>query len=338
MSPQKSVRRLKIHAEKRLNTAFKFTEKLIRALSVVDNQWRILALSRYKKAIFLEPTPPYGYGGNVEHYYHFLFDLVLPLNFLIKKTPSDVIFVLKEFGPFTERLQHLFPGRIQVRARSEQPGNLPKICLSGMNPKGVQLMQGSIERFNHDVQNILGAQLTDKPHKILLIERLPPPTYFTTRAVKPGGGTLRRSILNHAELVSMLRSMVKPPFEFQNLQLEAMSLKEQIERFDQAAVVFAQHGAGLANCIWMKRQSTVVELNSDASRDHFQVISRLKRHSYYRYPTAGPHAVIDVVQFENWILRQAGLQSFFQQSARQSLTMSCEQFPINSPQSLTHDH
>jgi hypothetical protein len=280
-------------------------------LSTVNNQQEILELAKSNKLIFLEPVPPLKGGGNIEHYYHFIFDLSLPLYFLVNKTPPDVIFAFKAFGIYTDRLQHLFPNRIRI----EDDGNIPKktkrMYLIGMDPNCVHLRKSALESFKRYVCNNLEVDQRGRPNKILLIERISPDPYFITSATIKGGGTLRRSIHNHEEVASTLRSMVRAPFEFHNLQLEKIPLQEQVQYFDRAIIVFGQHGAGLANCIWMRSKSMVIELSNNKSLKNFRIISRLKKQHYFLYNTWGSHTSIDNDHFANWILDDAKLRGFF---------------------------
>lgn len=281
--------------------------------SAISNRRKIVQLAKSTRPIVLQPVPPRGGGGNIEHYYHFVFDLILPLHFLVRRTPPDVVFVLEEFGIYSERLQHLFPNRTQIANRTDIPKHTKQIHLVGMNPQWVHSNTSALEGFKRDICRTLQIDQTGKRNKILLIERLPMDPYFMTRAKRRGGGTSRSSIVNHVELTSTLRSMVRSPFEFHNLQLEKMPLKLQIEYFDTALVVFGQHGAGLANCVWMRRKSTVIELSSYNLRDHFRMISKFKRHHHFLYKTSGSDAVIDISKFISWIVSNAKLRNFFHQ-------------------------
>ena len=292
------------------NSFFRFIERRLGAFATKYNQRKVLERAKSNEFIFIEPTPPRKQQGSIEHYYHFIFDLILPLSNLIENTPSDVTFVVKDFGIYTDRLLDLFPGRIKIETEINLHQNTNRIPLIGMNPKWVYLNSRTLEIFKDNICHKLKIIPNGRANKVLLIERLPPDPYFLTKAIKQGGGTTRRSIPNHDELASAIQSLVSTPFEFHNLQLETMSLDEQIKCFDNAVVVIGQHGAGLANCIWMKRQSTVIELSSDAY-EHYSILSSLKDHSYFRYQTSGPHSNININEFANWLLNEASLQRFF---------------------------
>ena len=61
--------------------------------------------------IFIHPRP---LGGSVQHYYHFTFDLMLPLSMVLKNTPPEIIFSLRHFGPLTPILLKSFGERVRI--------------------------------------------------------------------------------------------------------------------------------------------------------------------------------------------------------------------------------
>ena len=157
----------------------------------------------------------------------------------------------------------------------------------------------------------LGIELVNRPTKVLLIERLPPNAYFLKDAVKKGSGSSRRSIPNHDALAKALNSTVRRSFEFQNVQLENLSFVEQIRLFDSAAVVIGQHGAGLANTLWMQPASAVIELSHAPSLRHFRNISEALGHTFVLHRTSGPHADVDVEGLVGQLLSHDRLATMF---------------------------
>lgn len=230
----------------------------LNAYIIRKNQKEIVALSKSNKSIYLNPVPSYTCGGNIKHYYHFIFDLLLPLSFLIRNTTSDVVFVLKDFGVLTAVLKDVFDSRIRV-ALDFDDASIPQIELIGMNPYGVNINQFEYKWLKHYLMNALDIPVSKKRNKIILIERVSPDVYSTKKAIREGGGGLCRSINNHKELKDALQQAVNQNYEFHNLRLENLSFKEQITIFDSAALVIAQHGAGLSNILWMHKNSAVVE-------------------------------------------------------------------------------
>lgn len=303
--------KLKIVVRSILTKSFLF--RFIGRILVIKNQKNIIKQSKSSKFIFLNPVrPPMGRGGIV-NYYHFIFDLVMPLNILIKNSPSDVVFILNKRGNFTDTLNTLFPDRIKIENNFNSV-NVKKMNLIGMNPKWVHISKQSAENFKSDICNKLGIIQSANSKKIILIERAYHDSALTSNKVSSRGGSLRRSIVNHNDLSSALMSMVKAPYEFYNLKMEYLSFSEQIYYFDRAVIMIAQHGAALANCLWMKPGSIVIELSSFESRDHALNISRLRKHNYYLYKTTGKHVEIDINDFENWILNNSNLRKYFHTS------------------------
>jgi len=277
---------------------------------VAKNQYDILKASKSNRIIFLRPTSlPLG-GGNIEHYYHFVFDLLIPLNLLLKNTSSDVIFALEDFGIFTDRLLGLNPERIMIVGESNAPRQAKNINLFGMSPTVMHLARKTLEEFRHDIFSHFGIDPVGDPKYVLLIERMPPNSYFIRKAKFKGAGTSRRSITNHNDLRSEIQSMTKASFEFRNLKLENIPFNKQIHYFSKAEVVFGQHGAGLVNTIWMKPNSTVVELTDDFLLSHFKIISKINQHSHHLYRLSGPHSEVDLDDFRKKILDNINISCF----------------------------
>jgi hypothetical protein len=243
----------------------------------------------------------------VEHYYHFLLDLALPLYLLIDSVPDNASFVLKTTGPFLDRLRPLFPTQLTIATADQDTTRLPTRSLIGMNPFFVHVTRDELVMFSEHVRKMSGVAPSCPKNKVLLIERLPPQEFFETAAKSKGGGTRRRSIPNHEELSLALQSKVRPPFEFQNVQLERLSFETQVKLFAEAAVVIGQHGAGLANCLWMSPGGTVIELTNNADLSHFQAISRAMGHSHLLHTTGGAHSPVDVASLTDQLERNEQL-------------------------------
>ena len=260
----------------------------LRDTLVARNQRQIMRECDKHSRIFLRPE------NRVEHYFHFLFDMALPFSRLIQTAPPNVIFVIKDFGIFTDRIVELFSNRVEIAKDDQGVQGLEALPLTGMNPQFVHLDFLHIRKFKNHVRDVFKLDANSDRNQVLLIERMPPNSYFVNDAVKKGAGASRRSIPNHRELADAISSIVQPPHEFLNLRLEEISFEEQIRHFDRAAVVIGQHGAGLANCIWMRPESNVVELSHKPSLKHFRVVSQVMKHNYILQKTSGPHEAINV--------------------------------------------
>jgi capsular polysaccharide biosynthesis protein len=64
-----------------------------------------------------------------------------------------------------------------------------------------------------------------------------------------------RNVINESELTSMLDE-----YGFKKVELGSMSFAEQVSLFASAKVIIGPHGAGLANLVFCKKGTTVIEL------------------------------------------------------------------------------
>ena len=72
-------------------------------------------------------------------------------------------------------------------------------------------------------------------------------------------GLQRRYIINHTKFVQCIKDYF-PKKNVINISTEYMSIFEQFNLFHNAKLVIAQHGAVLANIIFMKNKKSVIEL------------------------------------------------------------------------------
>ena len=75
------------------------------------------------------------------------------------------------------------------------------------------------------------------------------------------GKARRRRISNEENVFELLEKK-----GFEKIVLEDLQLKDQVKIFQEARVVVASHGAGLANTMFMQKGQTVIELKSDNNR------------------------------------------------------------------------
>ncbi|MDF1571369.1 MAG: glycosyltransferase family 61 protein [Bacteroidales bacterium] len=274
------------------------------------NQYSVVHLANSTREIALNPIPPGSAGGNIDHYYHFIFDLLLPLSLIIRKTPSDVIFLLQETGILTPILLKLFGSRVRIQHNFETIPEEKMVDLMGLNP-----LKTSIQHFPyHYLKELICDKYcivpTNAPNKILLIERAPPDPYYLDVSKSKGSGSSRRSIRNHKELEECIRSKIAPGYEFHNLQLENMPFEEQVRYFDSAVAVIGQHGAGLANIIWMPQQSIVIEFGFQ-SKKHFKKLSASLKHQYFLFDYKESHIEVNCETFTSWLSKNRTTRHVF---------------------------
>lgn len=273
------------------------------------NQRSIIKVSKKEKLLLIEVDNHIGTGTDVKKYFHFFFDLVLPLYYLIKNTDDDVVFIVK-LDTHSDKMKVLFPKRIitiknDVNDNNRDIQNAYCVRILGMNPKVVCLSTRFLEGFKKDIFRQLHIKIKNDCPKILLIERSKlSPNLINQPLNKQNYYSIvfSRVIINHDELKSKIESIVGYYPEFYNLRLETLSIQEQMKYFDTATIVIAQHGAGLTNCLWMRPNTILIELNNNDSFRHYRYLSRWKKFKYFCYKTSALHANIDVNHFSSWLL------------------------------------
>jgi len=261
------------------------------------------------RRVLLVPQPPAGCAGSPAHYYHFLFDLVMPLSRVVGKGIPPGVFHLHAFGPLTAAFRDVFGDTVEVLPESADAPGARRLHLLGMNPRCVLCTSRALDGFRRFVLERLSIRDDREPDTVVLVERVRPDPYYLEVAARGGAGTSRRALVNHDELRDWMSGAVQPSYRFVNLQLETMPLRAQVEAFTRAALVVGQHGAGLANLVWAARGQTVVELD-DVVRDNFALLARARGARFLRYGLASAHAVVDLPHFRDWVAGQPALGRF----------------------------
>jgi hypothetical protein len=119
-------------------------------------------------------------------------------------------------------------------------------------------------------------------------------------------GAAHRRLVNEAECARVLRDS----FGFELIATENMNLREEIALFQEASVVVATHGAGLANIAFTPKGTPVLELASrtywdplfaeiaGASDDPYGIVWGAPAGNYRRTPPAEHDFVVDIGELE----------------------------------------
>ena len=256
-------------------------------------------IERYVK--FHHPT------GNLFHYCHFIVDGVLPILpvYLSYITTSEecektLTFVLEDcmenhFGGFQSMLLDIYP---KLRLKY-----VPKSVMNSIYtipPSEILTITGltfgpyrpsDISSFDGYIASLLSIP-TPLPNPsfsqnlVLCIERGFQPLSLPSKfgADLCDTGTRRRHLRNHSEAVQLLQRWAKEKgLEFQNVKLEGMSWREQRTLFQRARLLFAQHGAGMANIVFcIANSETVILETSPCWVKCFENLAKVKnlRHHY----------------------------------------------------------
>lgn len=70
-------------------------------------------------------------------------------------------------------------------------------------------------------------------------------------------------------------------YDFKILNLEDLSLMEQINLFNRASMIISAHGAGLANISFCKKGTTILELYPQYNHENsYRIHSKVLGHNY----------------------------------------------------------
>jgi hypothetical protein len=239
-------------------------------------------------------------GGSVEHFYHFLMSYFLPLDVYIGREQPDSI-VVRDCGPMNAWFELLDPNTsIEIRpARqltSDESGQVP----GAVYVKTLEIKSWAQSRTIRAARKRIllrhGFDLTRPAHKTLtLINRMPSLPFYHEEAEILTSGAERRSLPNFVELRQALGE-VMPLKEFEGEHLTPL---EQVRQVNSTTMLVGQHGAGLANLIWMTPGASVVEILPDtktgwAGRRHFRELAQACGQSYRMVRQQDNHTPVDV--------------------------------------------
>lgn len=258
--------------------------------------------------VLLQPIPPYGGDGDTDNYFHFIFDLLLPLYLIFKEFPNARVGLdFVEIGYLKSYIFKIFPHQVFDSSQNSDQ----RIDMHGMNPLLVHIPLSVIQSFKTFIIEKLNIKLDNITNKVVLIERTTQLYNNEKEAVRIKTGSLKRSIKNHNALRDFLNCKVREELEVVNVKLELCPLEEQIQLFDKAHYVIAQHGAGIANIVWMRPESCIVEFRSDPLRLHYRFLAKYASINYFHYFQNGNHITLSLRRFKKRIKRTRQLKQLF---------------------------
>lgn len=263
-------------------------------------------------------------SGSHQHYYHLLLGNLVPLFALPRREreayrwqfcdPGPLRSILSELGieciPTEElvrrarwlrrwwqwrtsplhagRYQHLPTDRL-LRLRGGKAVRLEG-C-DGLQPGDRERILTGAAAIQRE---LIGAENTDRPEPwVLVVDRAPPDEFYLTSALRRGAGTTRRSIPNLPAIASELAAHTRIPVRLE--RLEGTSLAHQVALFRGATVVVAQHGAALANLVWVPATTAVLEVvpvGTGNRTDYFDRLCQLLGLKRSAIAQDGPHAPV----------------------------------------------
>lgn len=198
-------------------------------------------------------------AGSTEHYYHFLFGLLLPFVQNVNAN-SEHTFYFKSCGPLNKHFE--IPG--YKTAIGNQGKNISFAGFDFTDYRNCNL--NLIKKKLFDAFEIVD----DTRNEILFVDRDKPDPFYQTVARMKGSGSYRRHIPNIDEVVDL----VGQQFRVKKVFLENMSLREQIQTFRNAPIIVLQHGAAMSNIIWCKEKTLVIEIRNRQNLHCYDALAR----------------------------------------------------------------
>ena len=204
-------------------------------------------------------------GGFPWHYGHFIHDFLLPISHYYNGSPVDIVKLETEkqsIGSFKKHFEDIFNVKcteIDKQKYTYQNKNYSEVVLKSYGvgdypPKYcLPLKNWAYKRY----------KLIPELKYILLIKR--GTAKLGTKNIRDivtqknlNTGSERRQLKNQYELSNKLKEVY--PDIFKEIVLDNMSISEQIKLFSKCKYLIGIHGAGMVNCVWMPKNSIVVEL------------------------------------------------------------------------------
>jgi hypothetical protein len=241
--------------------------------------------------------------GRFSHFAHFVCDFALPLYSFLRKngfecTATQAAIVLElldnpftRFGPLLPLVNNIFP-------------NLIIEYVPRFTQKPMTIYRNRWENNAADLDpfsDYLRQTLSIKPssHGVVLVKR------GLDRSKYPGGtpelssGADRRTIGQGFEELAGRIGMLRP--DAISVELEHLTLGDQVSLFLAADVLIGQHGAAFVHAHWMPAGGTLIELQCSCrplSPVMVPTIARLRNHRYHTvyYPCIiqGRHLTMDI--------------------------------------------
>lgn len=284
----------------------------------------------------------YPLHGSIINYFHFMTAVFIPIvlaqTYFTKNNILPVFILNDNFGPMLRILNEL-PIDIKLKCQNpkyfqdiqknniinqklfrsydihpskqtkEKDINLIEKGYAGLITSKIRnninkWMDSSIQKYN---MNIV------KKYDILIIERKVNKSYKTitqtnknetkfNKLMKHTGSELR-SIINHKEFVDFITRYYSDKSVF-NVSLDYMPIFDQYQLFNNAKIIFAQHGAALFNIMFMNENTKLIEIidkNKFDIENWFEFYGKLSKIKHYQYITEEGHTKIDINNFKEYL-------------------------------------
>lgn len=260
-------------------------------------------MTRRKWRITRVMAVPANWQGTPEHFYHFFLGYFMPLVLWQERTevtevavrdcgPMNVWFDLLREGTDVELIP---PGVMLERLLSHRQERV--ILHDWDNP--TRFHRSSLEAFTQAVLSRVVEPAAASgaggagARRITLLERRPNPDYYHSGAAEtPGGGSQWRSVPNIDEIADALA----PLGDVRIVDTAELTPAEQVRTVHDTDLLVAQHGAGLANMVWLPHGAAVIELLPPLPStidSIFRNLAAARRLGYASVDQVDLHAAVD---------------------------------------------
>lgn len=265
--------------------------------------------------------------GSIKHYFHFFYGVFIPiiLEYISEsKKHSDLTFIIDDdIGPMLRILLEL---PIDIKLKYYLDDDLNNLDIEHKYLQPLDKNQHIKKKYDKFINYFIYTEINNFMNKclntydlilnnnitydIVVIERkinkaLSTEYYANNKYtnIMKTSGKERRSILNHDDFFNHIKKMYQQK-KVINVSLEFMSIFQQYHLFSNATLVIAQHGASLANILFMKENTYVIEIVSKNKQKEswFTPISNVCNINHYEYVTEHDHVSIDLNDFEKFVL------------------------------------
>ena len=247
---------------------------------------------------------PDQWSGSVQEFYHFLLGYFAPLVLWLERNPRRP-FSVRDCGPMNPWFA-LLPGNPDLEVLT--PGDMlhlfaarsrPSIVLRGMDDP-TKFHSRDVMSFRYLVLSANAVEATSNEPRVTIIDRLSSGSFNkTTAAEVPASGRDVRSTPNLSHLATAL---LEPQKDLPWGIVDAAEIppQGQLELFASTTVLVGQHGAGLANMVWMPPGGAVVEIQPprpDYEPPFFRNLAQACGHTYIQIDQEHDHAEISERKF-----------------------------------------
>ena len=197
--------------------------------------------------------------GRLDGFFHYIIGYLAPTLYALRETQVNGSIGVEACGPFDRFWGEVRQHRIEV---VEPQAEIVTTAPVHLKPRGFDAPTGHARTpwmpVRRSVLNAFEIDTTDDKEshdaapRILVIDR----AHVAAVAGAQARGRARRSVPNLPEIIEGLRGI--GPVDV--VTFEDLSLREQILATRNADIIVAQHGAVMANLLWSRRRTHVIEI------------------------------------------------------------------------------